>query len=75
MKSSNYKLHRLFRATNDVETFYDELFELSCQDSEVVRGAVALNTSTPQNALDRLKADESKHVRDCYELRRAIKSK
>ncbi len=62
--------HQTFRAANDPLTPPQELFLLSKSESEIIRGAVALNSSTPEMALRTLENDRSDHVQECLAMRK-----
>lgn len=63
-------MHTDFRLANDPDTDIDTLSELVASPDELVRGAVALNNSTPDFLLKKLFLDNSTHVQDCL-LKRA----
>lgn len=69
MNDLTKNLHDLFRIANDEKSSGQTLLSLARHESDVIRGAVALNPSTPENAISILKTDQSKHVRDCLEQR------
>ena len=62
--------HKSFRAANDPLTPPQELFLLSESELEIIRGAVALNASTPKMALRRLENDVSIHVQECLAMQK-----
>jgi hypothetical protein len=74
MNKSENMLHALFSAANTPETSSDQLYFLARHESEIIRGAVALNPSMPDNALDLLRNDKSSNVAECYTLRENFKS-
>ena len=57
--------HAIFREANDPGTSGTRLIELARSEFELVRGAVALNISSPAEALALLRNDESDHVNNC----------
>jgi hypothetical protein len=73
MNKSENMLHALFSAANTPETSSDQLYFLARHESEIIRGAVALNPSMPDNALDLLRNDKSSNVAECYTLRENFK--
>lgn len=58
-----------FRQANDNETPSEVLVKLSLSDDEIIRGAVALNESTPRHILDSLASDKSEYVKSCLDKR------
>lgn len=65
-------LNKSFRIASDPDTDASSLYDLSCHDCEIVRGAVASNSSTPEIAIARLTYDSSEHVRECIRSRYAF---
>lgn len=61
-----------FRIASDPGTDANSLYDLSLHECEVVRGAVASNSSTPEVAIARLTYDRSEHVRECIRSRSAF---
>lgn len=61
--------HDLFRVANDPESAPEILAQLSKSDDELIRGAVAYNSSTPSESTESLKHDSSEHVIDCLRKR------
>lgn len=63
------KLIELFRLASSPDTTQDLLLELAHHDSEIVRGAVASNSSAPVEAIELLTNDKSDHVLECIRTR------
>lgn len=63
--------HMAFRAANDAKASPGNLRELSLSADELVRGAVAMNASTPEYVLQALQRDGSAHVQECLVTRSA----
>ena len=61
--------HQDFRLANDPDIGGDTLAELVASADELVRGAVALNSATPDYLLEKLFFDKSAHVQDCLSKR------
>lgn len=66
--------HENLRIANDASTALDKLKELSNSEHFFVRGAVAFNPSTPEEALSILSRDSNSFVLECLELRSVEKS-
>lgn len=64
--------HMAFRAANDAKASPCDLRELALSSDELVRGAVAMNASTPEDVLQALQRDESAHVQECLSKRMAV---
>lgn len=68
-----FNLHHLaFRAASDAKASPGDLRELALSSDELVRGAVAMNASTPEDVLQALQRDESAHVQECLSKRMAV---
>ncbi len=65
-------LHKEFRQANDPETSTDTLALLSKASSDLLRGAVALNQSTPNFILELLLNDTSEYVASCLKKREEL---
>ncbi len=63
--------HMSFRAASDAKASPGDLRELALSSDELVRGAVAMNASTPEDVLQALQRDESAHVQECLATRSA----
>lgn len=57
--------HLAFRAASNPETPRGDLRELSLSADEIVRGAVVMNESAPEDVINRMREDESSHVQEC----------
>ncbi|MFM8900479.1 MAG: GNAT family N-acetyltransferase [Burkholderiales bacterium] len=64
LKSNSFSTddHTLFRQANDPDTSLNVLAKLSNSQSELIRGAVAYNKSTPEEVIEKLLQDTSAHV-------------
>ena len=58
-------IHDEFRLANNPETDLCQLEILADSENELIKGAVALNNSTPEYLLKKLFFDKSTHVQDC----------
>lgn len=65
-------LHKEFRQANDPETSIDTLALLSKASNDLIRGAVALNQSTPNFILELLLNDTSEYVASCLKKREEL---
>lgn len=68
-KEESVLKHADFRKANDSNTDVETLKRLSQSDDEVIRAAVALNESTPNEIVASLLNDRSEYVRGCAEKR------
>lgn len=64
--------HLAFRAANDSKAAPGDLRELALSSDEFVRGAVAMNLSTPEDVLQALLIDSSVHVQECLSKKMAV---
>ena len=69
---SKINLHKEFRQANDPETPIDTLALLSKASSDLLRGAVALNQSTPNFLVELLLNDTSEYVASCLRKREEL---
>ena len=65
----NRDLKDCFRIATCPDTDPGELLLLARHESELVRGSVALNPSSPDDAILILCSDESEHVLECIRSR------
>ncbi len=63
------ELHLNFRNSNDNKAEKKVLELLSLSSEEIIRGAVALNLSSPSDIIEGLKVDSSTYVNDCLTKR------
>jgi len=66
--------HNALRQASDPDTPADTLINLSKSNDELIRGAVAFNKSTPDEALDALLNEKNAHVLSCLR-KRGIRTK
>lgn len=69
---SKINLHKEFRQANDPETPIDTLVLLSQSSNDLLRGAVALNQSTPNFLVELLLNDISEYVASCLRKREEL---
>lgn len=69
---SKINLHKEFRQANDPETPIDTLVLLSQSSNDLLRGAVALNQSTPNFLVELLLNDSSEYVASCLRKREEL---
>jgi len=69
---SKINLHKEFRQANDPETPIDTLVLLSQSSNDLLRGAVALNQSTPNFLVELLLNDTSEYVASCLRKREQL---
>ena len=69
---SKINLHKEFRQANDPETPIDTLVLLSQSSNDLLRGAVALNQSTPNFLVELLLNDTSEYVASCLRKREEL---
>ena len=61
-------IHENFRLANDPDAGLEKLVQL-VYDDEFVRGALALNPSTPNSTLVKLFSDASQYLQECLKNR------
>ncbi len=68
-ESKDSAINRIFREVNDNNSPKELLATISKSDEEILRGAVALNSSTPADILEALLNDSSSYVLSCLRKR------
>lgn len=64
MKKVSEGIHSAFRQANDPSTDSSTLVDLAASNNELLRAAVANNSSTPQDAIETLRCDPSPDVQN-----------